>query len=109
MEISLAKVAEIVGGEVKGDVHKLIRDVAPFDEAHSDAITFAGHLNIGDNAIIGPQAGIAKSVPSGEVVSGSAAMPHRIWLKLQRILPTLPEFKKRLAEVEKRLRQIEKD
>lgn len=69
----------------------------------------AGHLNIGDNAIIGPQAGVAKSVPNGEVVSGSAAMPHRIWLKLQRILPTLPELKKRLSEVEKRLRKIEKD
>jgi hypothetical protein len=28
MEISLAKIAEIVGGEIKGDVHKRIRDVA---------------------------------------------------------------------------------
>ena len=46
MEISLAKVAEIVGGEVKGYVHKLIRDVAPFDEAHSDAITFAGNAKL---------------------------------------------------------------
>ncbi len=69
----------------------------------------AGHLNIGDNVIIGPQAGVAKSVPNGEVVSGSVAMPHRIWLKLQRTLPTLPELKKRLSEVEKRLRKIEKD
>ncbi len=69
----------------------------------------AGHLNIGDNVIIGPQSGVAKSVPSGEVVSGSVAMPHRIWLKVQRILPTLPELKKRLSEVEKRLRKIEKD
>ncbi len=69
----------------------------------------AGHLNIGDNVIIGPQAGVAKSVPNGEVVSGSVAMPHRIWLKVQRIVPTLPELKKRLAEVEKRLRKIEKD
>ncbi len=69
----------------------------------------AGHLNIGDNAIIGPQAGVAKSVASGEVVSGSVAMPHRIWLKLQQILPTLPELKKRLAEVEKRLIKIEKN
>ncbi len=43
MEISLAKVAEIVGGDVKGDVHKLIRDVASFDEAHNDAITCAGN------------------------------------------------------------------
>jgi len=69
----------------------------------------AGHLYIGDNVIIGPQAGVAKSVPNGEVVSGSVAMPHRIWLKLQRILPTLPELKKRLSEVEKRLRKYEEN
>jgi len=67
----------------------------------------AGHLNIGDNAIIGPRAGIAKSVPSGEVLSGAPAMPHRLWLKVHRILPTLPELKKRLSAVEKRLKKIE--
>ena len=43
MEISLAKIAEIVEGEIKGDVHKRIRDVAPFDEAHRDAITIAAN------------------------------------------------------------------
>ena len=69
----------------------------------------AGHLNIGDNVIIGPQAGVAKSVPNGEVLSGSAAIPHRLWLRVQRVLPMLPEILKRLAEVEKRLKKIEKD
>jgi UDP-3-O-[3-hydroxymyristoyl] glucosamine N-acyltransferase len=69
----------------------------------------AGHLEIGDNAIVGPQAGIGKSVPSGEVVSGSAAMPHRVWLRVQQIIPKLPEFKKRLSKIEKRLKEIEGD
>ena len=69
----------------------------------------AGHLNIGDNVIIGPQAGVAKSVPNGEVLSGSAAIPHRLWLRVQRVLPMLPEILKRLSEVEKRLKKIEKD
>lgn len=67
----------------------------------------AGHLKIGDHAIIGPQAGIAKSVPSGEVVSGSPEIPHRLWLKVQRIIPRLPELKKKLGEIEKRLIKIE--
>ncbi len=67
----------------------------------------AGHLRIGDHAIIGPQAGIAKSVPMGEVVSGSPEMPHRLWLKVQRIIPRLPGLKKKLVELEKRLIKIE--
>jgi len=67
----------------------------------------AGHLDIGDNVTVGPQAGVAKSVPNGEVLSGSVAMPHRLWLRVQRIIPRLPELQKRLLEVEKRLRKIE--
>jgi UDP-3-O-[3-hydroxymyristoyl] glucosamine N-acyltransferase len=67
----------------------------------------AGHLTIGDNVVIGPQAGVAKSVPDGEILSGSAAIPHRIWLRVQRIIPQLPELKKRLFEVEKVLKNLD--
>lgn len=41
MELSIGKIAELVGGEVAGDVHYVIRGVAPFDEAGPDDITFA--------------------------------------------------------------------
>ncbi len=68
-----------------------------------------GHLEIGDNAIVGPQAGVTKSIPSGEVVSGSPEMPHKIWLRIQRIIPRLPELKKKIEELEKRLEKIEKN
>ncbi|PLX53963.1 MAG: UDP-3-O-(3-hydroxymyristoyl)glucosamine N-acyltransferase [Desulfobacteraceae bacterium] len=67
----------------------------------------AGHLSIGNNAIVGPQAGVAKSVPDGETVSGSSAMPHRLWLRVQRILPKLPELGKKLSEVDRRLKKFE--
>ncbi|UCD89046.1 MAG: UDP-3-O-(3-hydroxymyristoyl)glucosamine N-acyltransferase [Desulfobacterales bacterium] len=66
-----------------------------------------GHLTIGDNVIIGPQAGVAQSVPDGEVLSGTLAMPHRIWLRVQKIIPQLPELKKRLTGLEKKLKKIE--
>ncbi|MFH1991027.1 MAG: UDP-3-O-(3-hydroxymyristoyl)glucosamine N-acyltransferase [Pseudomonadota bacterium] len=70
----------------------------------------AGHLDIGDNVTVGPQAGVAKSVSNGEVLSsGLPAMPHRLWLKVQRIIPMLPELQKRLLEVEKKLKKIEDD
>ena len=67
----------------------------------------SGHLSIGNRAVIGPQAGVAKSVPDGETVSGSSAIPHRQWLRMQRVLPKLPELAKKLSEMERRLEEIE--
>jgi len=69
----------------------------------------AGHIHIGDNVMVGGQSGIANDVSAGEILSGSIAMPHRTWLKVQRILPRLPELKKQLTTLEKRLRKLEGD
>ncbi|VEN73173.1 UDP-3-O-acylglucosamine N-acyltransferase [Candidatus Desulfarcum epimagneticum] len=68
-----------------------------------------GHLEIGDGAIIGPQAGIAKSVKEGDVVSGSPGMPHRVWLRVQRLIPGLPDIKKRITALEKKFDRIAGD
>jgi UDP-3-O-[3-hydroxymyristoyl] glucosamine N-acyltransferase len=43
MELTLARIAKKVEGEIKGDANKNIRGVAPFDDARSDEITFAGN------------------------------------------------------------------
>lgn len=67
----------------------------------------AGHLNIGDHVIVGPMAGVGKSLESGEIVSGAPSMPHRRWLRVQRVVPDLPEIKKSLQALEKRLVQLE--
>ena len=68
----------------------------------------AGHLTIGDGAIVGPQTGVGKPVPDGQIVSsGIPEMPHRLWLRVQRLIPKLPEFSKRLTGLEKRLKRFE--
>jgi UDP-3-O-[3-hydroxymyristoyl] glucosamine N-acyltransferase len=67
----------------------------------------AGHIHIGDHVMVGAQSGIANDVPAGEILSGSAAMPHKTWLKVQRILPRLPGLKKQVSDLEKRLRRLE--
>ena len=67
----------------------------------------SGHLKIGNNVIIGPQAGIAKSIPDESVVSGSPEMPHAQWLRVQTVVPRLPEMKKQIADLEKRLKALE--
>lgn len=69
----------------------------------------AGHLTVGDGAIVGPQAGVSRTVPPGHVVSGTPEMPHRIWLRVQQVIPKLPEMKKKIAEIEKRLDAAEKN
>jgi len=41
MEKSLADLIELIGGEIHGDSHKIVRGIAPFDVAGIDDITFA--------------------------------------------------------------------
>lgn len=68
----------------------------------------AGHLTIGDGATIGPQTGVGKPVPDGQIVmSGLPEMPQRLWLRVQRLIPKLPEFSKRLSRLEKQLQALE--
>ncbi len=70
-------------------------------------VAIGGHIRIGDNVSIGGQSGVPKSIPDGEIVSGTPAMPHRLWLRVSRIIPKLPEWISKLAAIEKRLNQIE--
>lgn len=68
----------------------------------------AGHLTIGDHATVGPQTGVGKSVPDGRIVSaGIPEMPHRLWLRVVRTIPRLPDISKRLRGLEKRFKNIE--
>ena len=67
----------------------------------------AGHIHIGDHVMVGWQSGIAGDVPAGQIISGSPTMPHKTWLRVQRIIPRLPELRKKLSDLEKRLRNLE--
>ena len=70
-------------------------------------VGIAGHIAIGDNVQIAGKAGVAQSVASGEIVSGTPAIPHRLWLRVQNIIPKLPELKNKIRTIEKRLKIIE--
>ncbi|MEE8398105.1 MAG: UDP-3-O-(3-hydroxymyristoyl)glucosamine N-acyltransferase [Desulfobacterales bacterium] len=65
----------------------------------------AGHLTIGDNATIGPRAAIYHSVAPDEMAFGEQ-MPYKLWLRVNRILPRLPELKKKITEMEKKLNTL---
>ncbi|TYT73703.1 UDP-3-O-(3-hydroxymyristoyl)glucosamine N-acyltransferase [Desulfobotulus mexicanus] len=63
----------------------------------------SGHIRIGDGVQVGPMAGVAHDVADGQIVSGAPEMPHRQWLKVQRILPRLPEMRRRITALERKL------
>ena len=65
------------------------------------------HLRIGNRVTIGPQAGVTKSIPDGQIMSGTPSIPHRLWLKVSSIVSRLPEMKNRLRKLEKRIDRLE--
>lgn len=71
-------------------------------------VAISDHLEIGDRVMIGSRSGVAKSIPSGEVVSGTPTMPHRLWLKTRGLITRLPDFHDRLRHLEKRIGDLEK-
>jgi len=66
------------------------------------------HVNIGDGVMIGSQSGIPKSIPAGQVVSGSPMLPHRVWLRSTSLTGRLPELNDRLRSLEKKMKNLEK-
>jgi len=67
-----------------------------------------GHLTIGDGVRVGAQSGVAQSVPSGQDLSGSPAIPHRQWLAVQATLPQLPDIRRRLHRLEEDVHALQR-
>lgn len=71
-------------------------------------VAIADHLEIGDRAMIGSQSGVAKSIAPGDIVSGTTAMPHKLWLRTRSLITRLPELNRRVKELEKKIQSLEK-
>jgi UDP-3-O-[3-hydroxymyristoyl] glucosamine N-acyltransferase len=66
----------------------------------------ADHITIGDKVMAGGGAGITRDVEPGQVVAGHPILPIRDWLKVQAVLPKLPEIKRSLAGLEKQVQEL---
>jgi UDP-3-O-[3-hydroxymyristoyl] glucosamine N-acyltransferase len=66
----------------------------------------ADHVTIGDRVMVSAASGVIKDIESAQVVGGTYAMPQRDWLKVQSVLPKLPELKKLVAELEKQMKEL---
>jgi UDP-3-O-[3-hydroxymyristoyl] glucosamine N-acyltransferase len=69
-------------------------------------VAISDHIRIEDRAMIGSQSGVAKSLGPGEIVSGSPAMAHRLWLRTSGIIPRLPDLSERLRKLEKKVEAL---
>ena len=68
----------------------------------------AGHIELGDRVMVAAQSGVAKSVAAGEVVSGSPALPHKLWLRISTSLKRLPDLVKEVRDIKKEIDSLEK-
>jgi UDP-3-O-[3-hydroxymyristoyl] glucosamine N-acyltransferase len=62
----------------------------------------AGHLEVGDGVMLGAKTGVAGSLGTAESTawSGTPAMPHKTWLRMVTLLPSLPELFRRVKRLE---------
>jgi UDP-3-O-[3-hydroxymyristoyl] glucosamine N-acyltransferase len=76
-------------------------------------VTFAGqagvvdHVSIGDDVIVGAQAGVTKDIPAASIVLGSPAIPHREFKRQVAMVARLSELVKTLRGLESRLKALE--
>jgi UDP-3-O-[3-hydroxymyristoyl] glucosamine N-acyltransferase len=65
-----------------------------------------GHLNLGDGVQVGAQSGVHHSIPPGQTVSGSPALPQKDWLRIMNTLTRLPEIYRRLKQLEQKIDEL---
>jgi UDP-3-O-[3-hydroxymyristoyl] glucosamine N-acyltransferase len=67
----------------------------------------ADHIVIGDLVMIAARAGVNRNIEPNQIVSGTPAMPHDVWLKSQAVIPRLPELRQTVRTLEERVKQLE--
>jgi len=69
-------------------------------------VGFAGHLEVGDKAVITAQSGTSHDIPSGAVMSGSPAFENSSWLRSTAAFSKLPDLVKKVRQLESELRKL---
>jgi UDP-3-O-[3-hydroxymyristoyl] glucosamine N-acyltransferase len=69
-------------------------------------VGFAGHLEVGDKAVITAQSGTSHDIPPGAIVSGSPAFDNASWLRSTAAFSKLPSFVRKVRDLEKEVEQL---
>jgi UDP-3-O-[3-hydroxymyristoyl] glucosamine N-acyltransferase len=67
---------------------------------------FAGHLDVGDNAVITAQSATSHDVAPGSIISGSPAIDNSTWLRAITAFARLPSLVRRIRELEREVEQL---
>jgi UDP-3-O-[3-hydroxymyristoyl] glucosamine N-acyltransferase len=70
---------------------------------------FAGHIRVGDWAIVGAGAGVTKDVPPKLYVSDYPAVDHRKAARAHANLMRLPALKERVKQLESEIEALKKE
>jgi len=70
---------------------------------------FAGHLDVGDNAVIMAQSGTSHDIAPKAVVSGSPAFDNGPWLRSVALFPKLPALSRRIRSLEKEIEKLQEE
>ncbi len=65
-----------------------------------------GHITVGDDSKIGAQSGVINDVPSEKVYTGTPAIPHRDWQKIQALLKRLPEMRREIIALKEEISHL---
>jgi UDP-3-O-[3-hydroxymyristoyl] glucosamine N-acyltransferase len=66
-------------------------------------VGIANQAKIGDGAIATAKTGIHNDIAPGEIVTGTPALPHKVFLKASAVYRRLPEIYKTLQQLQKQL------
>ncbi len=67
----------------------------------------ADHIHIGDQVMIAAKAGVTRSLKSNRIFSGTPVLPHEISMKVQAVIPRLPELRQLVRNLEQRVATLE--
>lgn len=66
------------------------------------------HIDLGKDAIISGTSGVMRDVPSGDVVTGTPAIPHREFMTQVVLLRKLPKMYDEMRAMKKKIEELEK-
>ena len=69
-------------------------------------VAITGHVKLGDQVMVGGQSGVHNSQKAGSVVTGTPAIPHKIWLKASIAFQKLPELIKDVRRLKKQVSEL---
>ena len=70
-------------------------------------VGLGGHLTVGDDAVVGAQAGVPKDLPGGQMYLGAPAVPRMEFGKSLAHVASIPKLKDKIKDLEARLARLE--